>query len=190
MSVTPVPFRIAIGDDVIADLNRRLDGIRWPCFAEGVGWRYGIGPDYARSLVQYWRRDFDWRAQEAALNVFPQFVAEIDRRRVHFVHLRGKGPSPLPLILSHGWPSSFVEWLAVADKLADPARHGDDARDAFDVIIPVSPWPVSPWPVSPWPVSPWPVSPWLRRRGTAPPTDRCDSSRVADRPETASGMNQ
>jgi pimeloyl-ACP methyl ester carboxylesterase len=139
MPMIPTPFRVEIGDDAIADLHFRLDRVCWPRFAEGVGWRYGIDPDYARSLVHHWRHDFDWRVQEAAINALPQFIAEIDGTAIHYFHVRGKGPSPLPLILSHGWPSSFVEWLAVVDMLTDPERHGGDPRDAFDVIIPSLP---------------------------------------------------
>jgi pimeloyl-ACP methyl ester carboxylesterase len=103
------------------------------------GWTAGADLDYLKELVGYWASGFDWRAQERRLNAFPQFTADIDGQVVHFVHQRGRGPSPLPLVLTHGWPSSFVELLSLVPLLTDPAAHGGDARDSFDVVIPSLP---------------------------------------------------
>ena len=92
-----------------------------------------------RSPVKYWRHSYDWRRQEAVLNQLPQFRIEVDGFRIHFVHMRGRGPAPLPLIVTHGWPGSFVEMLKLIPLLTDPAAHGGSAEDAFDVIVPSLP---------------------------------------------------
>jgi pimeloyl-ACP methyl ester carboxylesterase len=133
------PFRIAIPDAVLADLRERLRRTRWPDQIEGAGWTYGTDGAYLRELVAYWIEKFDWRAQEAALNRFPQFRAAVDGFGVHFIHARGKGPKPLPLLISHGWPGSVAEFTEIIDPLADPAAHGGDPADAFDVVAPSLP---------------------------------------------------
>lgn len=132
-------FQIAIADIVLDDLRRRLDATRWPDEVEGAGWDYGTSLGYMRTLARYWRHDYDWRRRESVLNRLPQFMATIDGQRVHFVHQRGKGPSPLPIVISHGWPGSFVEMRRILPLLTDPAAHGGDAADAFDVVIPSLP---------------------------------------------------
>lgn len=139
------PFTLHVSDSVLEDLAARLSASRFPA-RTAPGWRAGTDPDYLRELVAYWRHHFDWRAWERELNAFPQYTAEIEGRRVHFVHLRAATNSltpltrPLPLILTHGWPSSFVEMLTLARMLADPASHGAPARTrAFDVVVPSLP---------------------------------------------------
>jgi pimeloyl-ACP methyl ester carboxylesterase len=132
-------FAIRISDAVLADLKRRLDITRWPDELENTGWEYGSNLAYMRSLVEYWRHSYDWRREEAALNRLPQFRIAIDGFHIHFVHVRGKGPAPLPLIVTHGWPGSFVEMLKLVPLLTDPAAHGGNAGDAFDVIVPSLP---------------------------------------------------
>ena len=139
------PFTVHVPDDVLDDLAARLARSRFPT-RTAPGWRAGTDPDYLRELVAYWRDGFDWRARERELNAFPQYTAEIDGRLVHFVHLRAatedaeNAAPPLPLILTHGWPSSFVEMLPLARLLADPAAHGAPPRTrAFDVVIPSLP---------------------------------------------------
>ncbi len=102
-------------------------------------WSDGTDLTYLRELITYWRDAFDWRAQEARLNAFPQFLVSVGGYDVHVVHVRGNGPSPLPLILSHGWPGSFVEMLDLVPRLTDPQRFGGDPRDAFDVVVPSLP---------------------------------------------------
>ncbi|MFH8366450.1 epoxide hydrolase family protein [Streptomyces sp. NPDC018031] len=141
--MTITPFRISVSDDVLHDLRARLTRTRFTTASDPDRWAAGTDPDYLRELVAYWADGFDWRRAEAALNAYPHFVAEVAGRPVHFVHLRGKraegAPAPLPLVLTHGWPSSFVEMLSVAGPLADPAAYGGDPADAFDVVIPSLP---------------------------------------------------
>jgi len=132
-------FAIAVADEVLADLRRRLAATRWPDEVDGAGWDYGTNLSYLKTLVAYWRDDFDWRAQESMLNQYAQFRADVDGFGVHFVHERGKGPNPLPLIISHGWPGSFAQMLKIVPLLTDPAGHGGDPADAFDVVVPSLP---------------------------------------------------
>lgn len=138
MSAEIQPFQIDVSDASLTDLTDRLERTRWPGQLEGVGWRYGLPEDYLRTLVRQWAA-FDWRTKEAELNRLPHYRAQIDGVGVHFVHVRGKGPAPLPLVMSHGWPSSFVEWLRVIGPLTDPAAYGGDPADAFDVVVPSLP---------------------------------------------------
>ncbi len=133
------PFTIAIGDDRIEDLGRRLQRARWPDAIEGAGWDDGTDLGFLQRLTEYWRKDFDWRAQEARLNRLPQFVSELDGIGIHYVHQRGKGPAPFPLVITHGWPGSFVEMERIIPLLADPGSHGADPADAFDVVVPSLP---------------------------------------------------
>ncbi len=133
------PFRIAIDPSALDDLRDRLRRTRWPQAIEGIDWEDGTALAYAQDLVAYWRDRFDWPAQEIALNRLPHFTAAIDDLTIHFIHQRGRGPRPLPLIISHGWPGSFVEMTKILPLLTDPAKHGGDAADAFDVVIPSLP---------------------------------------------------
>ncbi|MEV0974775.1 epoxide hydrolase family protein [Microtetraspora glauca] len=141
--MTVKPFQISVSDDVLNDLRTRLARTLFTAASDTTYWAAGTDPGYLRELVTYWADGFDWRAAETALNAYPHHIAEIAGQQVHFVHLRGRGaegaPAPLPLILTHGWPSSFVEMLRVAERLADPAGHGGDPADAFDVVIPSLP---------------------------------------------------
>ncbi len=132
-------FSIHLPDTMLADLRRRLDATRWPDELEGAGWEFGANLAYMQSLAQYWRNGYDWRRQEALLNQLPQYRIALDGFHIHFVHVRGKGPAPLPLIITHGWPGSFVEMIKLIPLLADPAAHGGKAEDAFDVIVPSLP---------------------------------------------------
>jgi len=139
------PFRICVSDEVLDDLRTRLTRTRFTAASDPAFWAAGTDPGYLRELVTYWADGFDWRAAERALNAYPHYVAEVAGRRVHFVHLRGESsasagaPSPLPLIMTHGWPSSFVEMLEAGRLLADPASAGGDRAEAFDVVIPSLP---------------------------------------------------
>jgi pimeloyl-ACP methyl ester carboxylesterase len=132
-------FRISIPDDAVNDLRDRLKHVRWPDRMEGIGWELGTDLSYLQSLVAYWRDRFDWRAQEAELNRLPQFRVEVDGIGVHFVHARGAGPNPLPIILTHGWPDTFARFQKIMPLLTDPARHGGDPADSFDVVVPSIP---------------------------------------------------
>ena len=133
--MNPRIFRIAVQDAAIADLRRRLNAARWPDEPADAGWRYGTELGYLGKLAAFWQESFDWRAQEEMLNRLPHYLVEIDGQPPHFIHLAGSGRAPRPLLLLHGWPSSFLEFLAVAEPLAHPERHGGDERDAFDVVI-------------------------------------------------------
>ena len=133
------PFKIEVPDSVLDDLRARLERTRWPDELPGVGWEYGSNMDYIKELVEYWKNDFDWRKQETLINGFSHFKAPVDGRQVHFIHEKGKGPNPLPLVITHGWPGTFFEMHKVIPLLADPAAHGGDPADAFDVVAPSMP---------------------------------------------------
>lgn len=133
------PFKISVAQEILEDLKARLERTRWPDEVEQAGWRYGANLGYIKELADYWRTKFDWRAQERKINSFANYQATVGDLRIHFIHERGKGPSPIPLLITHGWPSSFVEMLKLIPLLTDPSNHGDDAADAFDVIVPSVP---------------------------------------------------
>lgn len=133
------PFSINVPQEVLSDLELRLERTRWPDEVEGIGWDYGTDLSYLKELLGYWRTDFDWRQQERRLNELPQFRTRIGDLDIHFVHLRGKGPNPLPLIITHGWPSSFCEMYKILGPLTDPGAHGGDPSDSFDVVVPSLP---------------------------------------------------
>ncbi|MDA0638549.1 epoxide hydrolase [Nonomuraea sp. MCN248] len=139
MSHDITPFRIDIPQADLDDLRERLARTRWPDELDGAGWSYGVPVPYARALAEYWRTGFDWRAQEAALNAFPQFTTEIDGQNVHFLHVRSPEPDALPLLVTHGWPGSVVEFMNVLGPLTDPRAHGGDPADAFHVVAPSIP---------------------------------------------------
>jgi len=132
----PRPFTIQVPDEVLADLRMRLERLRWPDENPGSGWQYGSDLVYMNALVTYWREKYDWRAHEARLNRLRQFAVPIDGIDLHFIHEPGVGPDPLPLLLSHGWPGSIVEFERLIPLLTDPARFGGDPVDAFTVVAP------------------------------------------------------
>ncbi|HWU11085.1 MAG TPA: epoxide hydrolase [Streptomyces sp.] len=133
------PFRIDFPQADLDDLQRRLDTTRWPERLPDDGWRRGVPIGYLKDLVHHWRHTYDWRKAEAELNAFPQFRTEIDGALLHLLHVRSPEPDATPLLLTHGWPSSFVEFLDVIGPLTNPVRYGGDAADAFHVIIPALP---------------------------------------------------
>src|SRR5205823_5211175 len=133
------PFRVAIAQESLDDLRSRLDRIRWTSDIPGEGPDYGMSLAWVQRLAGYWRDGFDWRAAEARLNACPQFITEIDGQDIHFLHVRSPEPDALPLILTHGWPSSPVEFLKVIGPLTDPRAHGSNPTDAFHVVIPSLP---------------------------------------------------
>lgn len=141
--MTVKSFQIRVSDDVLADLHARLVRTRFTAASDAEFWAAGTDPGYLRELVSYWADGFDWRAAERALNAYPHYLGQAGGRWVHFVHLRANipagAPQPIPLIMTHGWPSSFVEMLQAARLLADPSGHGGDPGDAFDVIVPSLP---------------------------------------------------
>ena len=133
------PFTINVADDVLDDLRERLDRTRYPDQIEGSGWDYGTDSTYLRELCDYWRTAFDWRKQEARLNSFPHFRAEVDGLRLHFIHQRSSEPGALPLIITHGWPGSVFEFVKIIAPLTDPVAHGGKKEDAFHVVCPSMP---------------------------------------------------
>jgi microsomal epoxide hydrolase len=135
----PRPFKLEIPDADIADLKARLARTRFPDQVPGARWEYGADLTYMRSLVEYWRSSFDWRAEEARLNAFPQFKVPLAGIDVHYLNVPGKGPDPKPLLLIHGWPGSVFEFMEIIPRLTDPARFGGKAEDAFTVIAPSLP---------------------------------------------------
>ena len=133
------PFRIEVPQADLDDLRARLARTRWPDQLDGVGWDYGIPLDYVRELADYWRTGYDWRVHERELNGFPQFTTAIAGQRVHFLHVRSPEPDAVPLIMTHGWPGSVVEFTKVIGPLTDPRAHGGDPADAFHLVIPSIP---------------------------------------------------
>jgi microsomal epoxide hydrolase len=132
-------FRLEVAQAAIDDLHARLDRTRWPDEAPEAPWTYGTSLAFMRELVRDWRTRYDWRKTEAELNAWPQFVTTIDGIDIHFLHVEGRGPNPRPLLLSHGWPGSVLEFIKLIARLTDPARHGGDAADAFTVVVPSLP---------------------------------------------------
>ncbi|MCO5999226.1 epoxide hydrolase family protein [Actinoallomurus rhizosphaericola] len=130
---------ISVTDAELNDLRSRLLGTRWPVAWPGAGWEVGADVGALRRLVAYWASGYDWRAHEAAINALPSHFADIDGAPVHYLRFDGEHPDALPIVLTHGWPSSFLELAGLADRLAAPSRHGGDAADAFTVIIPSLP---------------------------------------------------
>jgi pimeloyl-ACP methyl ester carboxylesterase len=132
-------FKIAVDQTVLDDLHTRLARTRLPVSPEDRAWEDGTDLHYLAALIAYWRDRFDWRAQEEALNAFNHFMADVGPTRVHFLHERGAGPAPIPLLLIHGWPDGFWRFLKLIPLLTNPSAHGGDAADAFDVIVPSLP---------------------------------------------------
>jgi pimeloyl-ACP methyl ester carboxylesterase len=144
------PFTIRVADEAVADLNLRLELTRWPDEVGDGRWKYGMPRKVLRDIVEYWRDRFDWRAAERRLNGLSQFTTEIDGRIVHYVHVKGVDPESAPLVLTHGWPGSFVEMYKIIPMLNDPANNGLPGFRSFDVIVPSLPgFGFSPAPVSP-----------------------------------------
>lgn len=135
----PEPFVIHVAEEALSDLQERLARTRWPGEIPDSSWDYGTNLAYLKELVEYWRTKYDWRAQERALNQFHHHRATVDRASIHFIHEPGKGPNPLPLMIIHGWPGSFYEFVKIIRPLTDPASFGGDPADAFHVVIPSLP---------------------------------------------------
>jgi len=140
----PKPFSVSVPDQTLEDLRTRLAQTRWPDEPDNAGWDYGTNLGYMRKLVDYWRSGFDWRKAEAKINAFPQFRAPITAQNgetvdIHYIHEKGSGDQPMPLLLMHGWPGSIAEFLDVIEPLAHPERFGGDANDGFDVVAPSLP---------------------------------------------------
>jgi pimeloyl-ACP methyl ester carboxylesterase len=139
MSDAISPFKIAIDAAQLDDLKRRLRATRWPDKETPSDWSQGIPLAYVQDLCQYWEKDYDWRKREALLNRFPQFRTTIDGLGIHFIHVRSPHANALPLVMTHGWPGSIVEFQKVIEPLTDPTKHGGTAADAFHVVCPSLP---------------------------------------------------
>ncbi|HEX9553781.1 MAG TPA: epoxide hydrolase [Streptosporangiaceae bacterium] len=133
------PFRIDIPQADLDELRARLESTRWPDQVPDSGWDYGIPLDYVQQLAEYWRTSYDWRVHEQALNAFPQFTTGIDGQRVHFLHVSSPEPDAIPLIMTHGWPGSIVEFINIIGPLTNPRAHGADPADAFHLVVPSIP---------------------------------------------------
>jgi hypothetical protein len=129
-------FKIAISDDVLSDLHHRLTQTRWSPLPDGIHWKAGTSPEYLREFVDYWEKSYDWRRHETSLNQFSHCKTNLDDIGVHFIYERGKGPNPMPIILTHGYPDSFCRFLKLIPMLTDPVSYGGRPDDAFDVIVP------------------------------------------------------
>jgi pimeloyl-ACP methyl ester carboxylesterase len=130
------PFSIDVAPAVLSDLQQRLAKTRWSYQIEGSRWSAGTDVDYLKQLVDYWQHSYDWRKHEQALNQFAHFKTDVDKVGIHFIHERGKGPRPFPLILTHGYPDSFYRFAKIIPMLTDPMSFGGRAEDAFDVVVP------------------------------------------------------
>jgi pimeloyl-ACP methyl ester carboxylesterase len=133
------PFRIDVPEATLTDLRDRLARTRWPQQPADAGWSLGTDLAFMQRLAEHWRGRYDWRAQEAALNAHPQFTADVNGTALHFVHVRGKGPNPTPLLLIHSFPDSFYRFHDVIPLLTDPGAHGGDPALSFDVVVPSLP---------------------------------------------------
>ena len=133
------PYKIEIPDAVFDDLKARLARTRWPDEIPESEWDYGTNLAYIKELVEYWRTGFDWRAQESVINSFAHFRTTVDNMGIHFIHQEGKGPDPMPIVLTHGWPGSFFEMYKLIPLLTDPASNGADPNDSFHVVVPSMP---------------------------------------------------
>jgi pimeloyl-ACP methyl ester carboxylesterase len=135
----PRPFRVDIPQRTVDHILNRVRDAQWPERLDAGDWRYGANWDYMKALAQYWVEKYDWRKAEANLNRHPQFLAQMGDFDIHFYHVKGRGPKPVPLVLTHGWPGSVVEFVEAIGPLSDPASYGGSPDDAFDVIVPSLP---------------------------------------------------
>lgn len=132
-------FKIEVSQDILDDLQERLQRTRWTDEPANAGWTYGTNPVYLKELVGYWQNEYDWRRHERELNKFPHYKATVDGIGIHFIYVKGKGPNPKPLVLTHGWPDSFYRFYKVIPMLTDPASYGGDPSRSFDLVVPSIP---------------------------------------------------
>ena len=133
------PFKVNISDQIIKDIYDKVKKYPWHEMPNDGGWEYGTNLDYMKEISKYWVSKFDWRKHEGEINKFPNFIAKVDDIDIHFIHEKGSGPKPMPLLINHGWPGTIVEFLHIVEKLAHPERFGGKEEDAFDVIAPSLP---------------------------------------------------
>jgi pimeloyl-ACP methyl ester carboxylesterase len=137
--MTKSSFTIDIPQTVIDDMRRRAGATRWPIDFANEGWAYGTNLEYLKELVAYWADGYDWYRHQRVMNEYAHYKTTIEGVPIHFIHEQGKGPNPIPIVLSHGWPWTFWDYEQVIRPLADPAAFGGDARDSFDVVVPSLP---------------------------------------------------
>jgi microsomal epoxide hydrolase len=133
------PFKIEVPDEVLRDLRERLERTRFPDEVPNTGWEYGANLGYIKELVEHWRTRYDWRKHEAEINRLAHFKTSIDDLDIHFIHEKGRGPNPKPLLLSHGWPGSIYEFMQIIPMLTDPGAYGGDPNQSFTVVAPSLP---------------------------------------------------
>jgi microsomal epoxide hydrolase len=133
------PFKVNISSSVMNRILARVKSTRLPDRLDSADWRYGANWTYVKSLTEYWVSQFDWKKAQASLNRYPQFLAKVEDYDIHFYHVKGRGPKPLPLILTHGWPGSVFEFIEAIGPLSDPEKYGGSPDDAFDVVVPSIP---------------------------------------------------
>ena len=139
INTAPEPFKIQVSQEILDDLNRRLETTIWTDEVEDTGWDYGSNLGYMKELTDYWQHNYDWRKHETELNKFNHYKAEINGLNIHFIHEKGKGPNPKPIILTHGWPDSFYRYHKIIPILTNPMKYGGKPEDSFDVIVPSLP---------------------------------------------------
>ena len=133
------PFKVHVPDETIASIRQRVADFPWHDMPDDEGWEYGTNRDYMKELCSYWVESYDWKKYEQQMNAFDHFKAEVDGIEMHYILEKGSGENPMPLLISHGWPGSFVESLDIIERLAHPERFGGNVEDAFDVIVPSLP---------------------------------------------------
>ncbi len=133
------PFKLHIPNKALQEIYNKVKNYPWHEMPDDGGWKYGSNLDYMKEISSYWVKDFDWRKHEAAINKFSNFTTVVDDIEMHFIHEKGSGSNPTPLILMHGWPGSVLEFLHIIEKLAHPEKFGGNIEDAFDVIVPSLP---------------------------------------------------
>ena len=133
------PFKINISNKILEEINTKVKNYPWHEMPDDGGWKYGSNLDYMKEISSYWIKDFDWRKHEAEINKFSNFTTVVEDIKMHFIHEKGSGSNPTPLLLMHGWPGSVVEFLHIIEKLAHPEKFGGNVEDAFDVIVPSLP---------------------------------------------------
>jgi pimeloyl-ACP methyl ester carboxylesterase len=133
------PFKLDIPDKTLQEIYTKVKNYPWHEMPDDGGWKYGSNLDYMKEISSYWVKDFDWRKHEAEINKYSNFTTVVDDIEIHFIHEKGSGTNPTPLLLMHGWPGSVVEFLHIIEKLAHPEKFGGNIEDAFDVIVPSLP---------------------------------------------------
>jgi len=132
-------FKVEISNEILQNINSKVKNYQWHEMPDDGGWDYGTNLDYMKEFAEYWNTKFDWKKTEEKINKFKNFKTNIDGIDIHFIHEKGSGSNPKPLLLNHGWPGSIVEFLDIIDQLAHPENYGGNIQDGFDVVVPSLP---------------------------------------------------